>query len=579
MGRAASDRLKIGSALERAAAQREGGFFSELLADLTCFGSASTDLRPKVRLPRLGAYWDSRDDPLTNVRALFRSRFIDANLGPTSWLQGINAEPRVEPAYVDDGVEGAALLIGASDWCHIGEPPPVPVKDREEGSLFPTWLHRWEGRYERVVPVLYESHQQKLDEGATIAHAHEKVRHAKAASRYTIVRRFGLQLVFICTAIAYAWRTLAVGNVTRNDLRRAVFAVLCTCMLCMLAAIQKSFDRIGEVLWVWCDAIDIYSEEASHYLQRELKRVVLSQILGYGLMVERLQEELYMHSHEWRQKDPLLVAGVNYVLPDGRRIWTATSRADQETVLFLDERERDVTDFYWLMNILPVQNERKTWQNPDCWMFSRTDVIDPDSEAVASRLQQNVPFREMNALLKRTEGEFWPSRNYLGYKSKGKIYMTAGALGFVMVVLGVVSVIAAGIIDPTAASTESLDISKFERQLPVFFGINLCLLLVGVACDSFPFIALFVDRSIVKIERKMNEHLWPHHDQPGSLQTIHDAWHNLIAEDNLRALHDSIMQYSRSGARATAMEADMMMTSAKTQVNDFMGAFATMAGV
>ena len=48
MGRAASDRLKIGSALERAAAQREGGFFSELLADLTCFGSASTDLRPKV---------------------------------------------------------------------------------------------------------------------------------------------------------------------------------------------------------------------------------------------------------------------------------------------------------------------------------------------------------------------------------------------------------------------------------------------------------------------------------------------------------------------------------------------------
>ena len=45
--------------------------------------------------------------------------------------------------------------------------------------------------------------------------------------------------------------------------------------------------------------------------------------------------------------------------------------------------ERDVTDFYWLMNILPVQNERKTWQNPDCWMFSRTDVIDPDSSAPA----------------------------------------------------------------------------------------------------------------------------------------------------------------------------------------------------
>ena len=37
---------------------------------------------------------------------------------------------------------------------------------------------------------------------------------------------------------------------------------------------------LPQVLWVWCDAIDIYSEEASHYLQRELKRVVLSQILG-----------------------------------------------------------------------------------------------------------------------------------------------------------------------------------------------------------------------------------------------------------------------------------------------------------
>ena len=36
----------------------------------------------------------------------------------------------------------------------------------------------------------------------------------------------GFQFVVICAAIAYAWRVLAVGDVTRNDLRRAVFAVL-----------------------------------------------------------------------------------------------------------------------------------------------------------------------------------------------------------------------------------------------------------------------------------------------------------------------------------------------------------------
>jgi len=226
-----------------------------------------------------------------------------------------------------------------------------------------------------------------------------------------------------------------------------------------------------------------------------------------------------MGNHEWRKRDAQQVPGVNYVLPNGRRIWTATSRSDNETILFLDERERDIADLYWWQPF----SSGSSIENPDCWMFSRDDILDPDTPAVESRLQANVPFREMDALLKRTEGEFWASRQYLGYKGKAKIYLNAAALGLLMIVLGVGSIIGAGIIDPTASASEGVDIHRIERQLPIFFGINLCLLLVGVACDSFPFIATFVDRCIARVEHKMNEQLWPDHST-GSLQTMKGAW-------------------------------------------------------